>query len=143
MDIVNGIMFIIFAAVSFYLVFAIEYNKSLKNKICVWILVIVGIFDLFSALTVFGVFSEPKAKEYPASEYRMSIKTSTMDNQTDTTYVISKKRASSCYLLGLPKTNNDAAVNKKEYPVKEYRLSIKTTTMDNQTDTIYVITKIR
>lgn len=90
MDIVNGIMFIIFAAVSFYLAFSIEYDKSLKNKICVWALVIVGIFDLFSALTVFGVFSEPKAKEYPASEYHLSIKTTTIDNKTDTTYVITK-----------------------------------------------------
>lgn len=90
MDIVNGIAFIILAAVCFYLVFTIEYNKSLKNKICVWILVIVGIFDLFRAFTVFGVFSKPKAKEYPASEYRMSIKTMTMDNKTDTIYVVTK-----------------------------------------------------
>ena len=29
------------------------------------------------------------------------------------------------------------------YPAKEYRLSIKTTTTDNQTDTTYVITKIK
>ncbi len=90
MDIVNGIVPLILAAVCFYLIFTIEYKESLKNKICVWVLVIVGIFDLFSALTAFGVFSEPKAKEFPASEYRMSIKTTTMNNKTDTTYVITK-----------------------------------------------------
>ncbi len=33
---------------------------------------------------------EQYTKEYPASEYHMSIKTTTMDNKTDTTYVISK-----------------------------------------------------
>lgn len=31
-----------------------------------------------------------KPKQYPASEYHLSIKTTTIDNQTDTTYVITK-----------------------------------------------------
>lgn len=37
-----------------------------------------------------NLINEAEQYSYPASEYHLSIKTTTMDNQTDTTYVITK-----------------------------------------------------
>lgn len=39
---------------------------------------------------IIDLINTPEQYSYPASEYRMSIKTTTMDNQTDTIYVITK-----------------------------------------------------
>jgi hypothetical protein len=69
--------------------FSIRYGKSLKNNIIIWTMVILGSLNFGLAFVQFIRHSN-KPKQYPASEYHLSIKTTTIDNQTDTTYVITK-----------------------------------------------------
>lgn len=69
--------------------FSIRYGKSLKNNIIIWTMVILAGLNFGLAFVQF-IRASDKPKQYPASEYRLSIKTTTTDNQTDTTYVITK-----------------------------------------------------
>lgn len=62
----------------------------MKNKVIVWSSIICAGFCFIVAMDIFGAFDTQK--EYPASEYRMSIKTTTIDDKTDTTYVITEIR---------------------------------------------------
>lgn len=69
--------------------FSIRYDKSLKNNIIIWFMVILAGLNFGLAFVQF-IKASNRPKQYPASEYHLSIKTTTIDNQTDTTYVITK-----------------------------------------------------
>lgn len=68
---------------------AIDYDKNLMSKIMCWFFAIcAGILGGASLYYIIvGISGE--SYSYPASEYRLSIKTTTITN-TDTTYVITK-----------------------------------------------------
>lgn len=94
MEIFLGIVFI-FAGI-FNMVTAIitDYNENLKNKIIIWAsIILAGVcFGIASDYFVsYNTQKEHQPKEYPSKEYRLSIKTSTVDEQKDTTYIIIKK----------------------------------------------------
>jgi len=89
MKILLGILFFVFGFLSLVLTFSIDYDKDLKNKIIAWISTLCAGLCFGSALNYFGVFDAPKT--YPAENYTISIKTTTIDNKTDTTYVIKRK----------------------------------------------------
>lgn len=88
MRIFCGILFLLAGVFNLATVFIMDYDKNLKNKIVIWVSVILAGICFGIALDYFGAYNEQK--EYPAKEYRMSIKTTTIDNKTDTTYVITK-----------------------------------------------------
>lgn len=88
MKIFLGILFLLFCFGNLVTTFTTDYTKDVKNKVIVWISIICAGFCLVVAFDYFGAFDTQK--EYPASEYRMSIKTITIDDKTDTTYVITK-----------------------------------------------------
>lgn len=91
MKIFCGILFLIFGIcnlVMTYITIA-DYEDNLKNKITVWVSTICAGFCFGIALDDFGVINPQRA--FPAKEYHISIKTTTIDNQTDTTYVITER----------------------------------------------------
>lgn len=88
MKIFLGIVFLLAGIFNIVTAIITDYNENLKNKIIIWASIILAGVCFGIALDYFGAYNEQK--EYPAKEYRMSIKTTTMDNQTDTTYVITK-----------------------------------------------------
>lgn len=95
MEIFSGILFVLFGICNWVMIYiACENDEdNLKNKITTWIYVICAGICFGVALNYFISYNtqkEYKSKEYPASEYRMSIKTTTIDDKTDTTYVITK-----------------------------------------------------
>lgn len=92
MDIAKGIGFLIFAGMCLWSTFAIDYRQSLLNKILVLASALLLVMDILGALSAFGLFNKPKQHFYPATEYRLSIETTTLGNRTDTTYVITGVR---------------------------------------------------
>lgn len=88
MKIFCGILFLLFCWGNLVITFTTDYTKDVKNKVIVWSSIICAGFCFIVALNFFGAFDA--RKEYPASEYRLSIKTTTMDDKTDTTYVITE-----------------------------------------------------
>ncbi len=91
MEIFLGIVFLIFGICNMIMVYITyeDYEKNLKNKISTWCYVICAGLCFGIAFDYFVTYNEQKA--FPAKEYRLSIKTTTIDNQTDTTYIITKK----------------------------------------------------
>lgn len=95
MEIFLGIVFMLFGICNWIMVY-IEcgsYEDNLKNKIKTWSYTICAGICFGVALNYFmshNTKKEYQPKEYPASEYRLSIKTTTIDDKTDTTYVITK-----------------------------------------------------
>lgn len=88
MKIFCGILFLLAGVFNMATAFIMDYDKNLKNKIVIWASIILAGVCFGIAFNYFGAYNTQK--EYPSKEYRMSIKTTTMDNQTDTTYVITK-----------------------------------------------------
>ena len=88
MRIFCGILFLLFCWCNLVITFTTDYTKDMKNKVIVWSSIICAGFCFIVAMDLFGAFDTQK--EYPASEYRMSIKTTTIDDKTDTTYVITE-----------------------------------------------------
>lgn len=88
MKIFCGILFLLFCGGNLVITFTTDYTKDVKNKVIVWSSIICAGFCFTVALDCFGAFDAQK--EFPAFEYRMSIKTTTIDGKTDTTYVITK-----------------------------------------------------
>lgn len=89
MHVILGIINLVAAFCCLSCAFSIRYDKSLKNNIIIWSMVILGSLNFGLAFVQFIGHSN-KPKQYPASEYRLSIKTTTINNQTDTIYVITK-----------------------------------------------------
>lgn len=90
MEIFFGILFLLFCWGNLFITFTTDYTKDVKNKLIVWISIICAGLCFIVALDCLWAFDTQK--EYPASEYRLSIKTTTMDDKTDTTYVITEIR---------------------------------------------------
>ena len=88
MRIFCGILFLLFCCCNLVITFTTDYTKDVKNKVIVWSSIICAGFCFIVAMDIFGAFDTQK--EYPASEYRMSIKTTTIDDKTDTTYIITE-----------------------------------------------------
>lgn len=88
MEIFLGIVFLFAGIFNMTTPFIMDYYKNLKNKIVIWASIILAGVCFGIAFNYFVAYNVQK--EYPASEYTMSIKTTTMDNHTDTTYVITK-----------------------------------------------------
>lgn len=89
MHVILGIINLVAGFCCLSCAFSIRYGKSLKNNIIIWSMVILGSLNFGLAFVQFIRHSN-KPKQYPASEYHLSIKTTTINNQTDTTYVITK-----------------------------------------------------
>jgi hypothetical protein len=72
-------------------------DKRIWSKIMAGVLLFIGTAGLVVlaiiqfAAGIVDLINKPEQYSYPASEYRMSIKTTTMNNQTDTTYVITER----------------------------------------------------
>lgn len=94
MKIFLGIIYLILSFCALIMSHAIDYDKNLMSKIMCWFFAIcAGILGGASLYYIIvGISGESCSYSYPASEYRLSIKTTTIDNQTDTTYVITKIR---------------------------------------------------
>lgn len=88
MKIFLGIIFLFAGVFNIATAIITDYDKNLKNKIIIWTSVICAGVCFGIALDYFGAFAQ---KAFPASEYRLSIKITTMYNHTDTTYIITKK----------------------------------------------------
>lgn len=88
MEIFLGIVFLFAGIFNMTTPFIMNYDENLKNKIIIWASIILAGVCFGIAFNYFVAYNVQK--EYPASEYTMSIKTTTMDNHTDTTYVITK-----------------------------------------------------
>ena len=89
MHVILGIINLVAGSCCLSCVFSIRYDKSLKNNIIIWTMVILAGLNFGLAFVQF-IKASNRPKQYPASEYHLSIKTTTIDNQTDTTYVITK-----------------------------------------------------
>ena len=89
MHVILGLIYSVISAICWcsmlWLIFA---NNFSGRKIWVCLLAIAACIGYVLALGQFEASDKPK--QYPASEYRLSIKTTTIDNHTDTTYVITK-----------------------------------------------------
>ena len=83
--VILGIMNLVAAFCCTSCALTMRHDKSLKNNIIMWSMIILASLNFGIAFVRFN-----RPKQYPASEYRLSIKTTTIDNQTDTTYVITK-----------------------------------------------------
>ncbi len=89
MEIFLGIVCVFSGFCSLLISFIPDYDKTLRSKVVNYGLVICAI--ILFGLSVLCFISPVKFYSYPAKEYRLSIKTTTIDNQTDTTYIITKK----------------------------------------------------
>lgn len=89
MHVIIGIINLVVGFYCLSCAFSKRYDKSLKNNSIIWTMVILAGLNFGSAFVQFIIHSN-KPKQYPASEYRLSIKTKTIDNQMDSTYVITK-----------------------------------------------------
>lgn len=90
MEIFLGIVFLLAGIFNIATAIITDYNENLKNKIIIWASIILAGVCFGISLDYFGTYNAQKKYEYPASEYRLSVKTTTIDNNTDTTYVITK-----------------------------------------------------
>ena len=89
MHVILGLIYLGLAGLCIYFIFLIRKYKPSghKSMICLMAIAVsigfgLGLIQFIKALN--------KPKQYSASEYHLSIKTTTIDNQTDTTYVITK-----------------------------------------------------
>ena len=89
MKIFLGILFLFFGVCNMVLVFSVDYDKNLKNKIITWVSAICAGLCFGFAFDYFGVGETSKA--YSAKEYTLKLKITTMDELVDTTYIITRK----------------------------------------------------
>lgn len=73
-----------------FIAFAIDLDCSeiIKNQFIRFIYVISA--GMLWGLSLYCFMTYERDYSFPASEYHLSIKTTTMNNQTDTTYVITE-----------------------------------------------------
>lgn len=71
------------------LTFSTDYDKNLKNKIVTWVAPICAGICFGVALGYFGVWEAQKA--FPAKEYTLQLEITTLNEQVDTTYIITRK----------------------------------------------------
>lgn len=88
-----GIVFILFAILWGCAVYSIK-DDDMLSKIWKWlsVLITVGLFGTACVLFSLAFNDFDKPKQYQAKEYSLSIKTTTLNGKTDTTYVITKIR---------------------------------------------------
>lgn len=96
MEIFLGIVFLLAGIFNTATAIITDYNENenLKNGIIYWASIILAGVCFGIALDYFVSYNtqkEHQPKEYPSKEYRLSIKISTVDEQKDTTYIITKK----------------------------------------------------
>lgn len=89
MHVILGIIYLGVSLVCWGVIFSIDERKSLRDKIMVQLLAIAASICLGLAFSQY-IETDNRPKQYPVLEYHLSIKTTTIDNQTDTTYVITK-----------------------------------------------------
>lgn len=92
MKILLGIIYLILSFCALIMSRTTDYGPSLISKIMCWVFTIcAGILGGASLYYIIvGINISDESYSYPAKEYRLSIKTTTMDSKTDTTYVITK-----------------------------------------------------
>ena len=73
-----------------FIAFAVDLdcNESIKNKFTRFIYIISA--GLLWGLSLYCFMTYERDYSFPAKEYHLSIQTTTIDNQTDTTYLIKK-----------------------------------------------------
>ena len=98
MHILLGFIYIAFAAINSCIALMVYDAKSIWSKIMAGILLFIGTAG-FVVLAIIqfaagfvDLINEAEQYSYPAKEYRLSIKTTTMDDKIDTTYVITEIR---------------------------------------------------
>ena len=90
MKIFLGIIYLLLGFCSLIIAFSIDFDANLKHKIiCCGLALCAGILW---GLSFVCFATSVKDYSYPAKEYRLSIKTTTMDDKIDTTYVITEIR---------------------------------------------------
>ena len=89
MKIFLGILFLFFGVCNMILAFSTDYDKNLRNKVVTWVATICAGFCFGIAFDYVGVFERPKA--FPAKEYTLKLKITTMEELVDTTYIITRK----------------------------------------------------
>lgn len=98
MHILLGLIYIAFAAINSCIALMVYDAKSIWFKIMAGILLFIGTAGfIVLAIIQFAagfvdLINEAEQYSYPAKEYRLSIKTTTMDDKIDTTYVITEIR---------------------------------------------------
>lgn len=96
MKIILGLAYLILSFCTLIMSRTTDYGPSLLSKIMCWVFTIcAGILGGASLYYIISgisdeFYSSDESYSYPAKEYRLSIKTTTIDDQTDTTYVITK-----------------------------------------------------
>lgn len=73
-----------------FIVFAVDldYGASIKNKFKYFVYIIST--GMLWGLSLYCFLTNEKDYSFSAKEYHLSIQTTTIDNQTDTTYLIRK-----------------------------------------------------
>lgn len=66
----------------------LDYGASIKNKFKCFIYIISA--GTLWGLSLYCFLTNERDYSFPAKEYHLSTQTTTIDNQTDTTYVIRK-----------------------------------------------------
>ena len=66
----------------------LDYNASIKNKFKCFIYIISA--GLLWGLSLYCFMTYERDYSFPAKEYHLLIKTTTMNDKTDTTYIITK-----------------------------------------------------
>lgn len=67
----------------------LDYGASIKNKFKCFIYIISA--GMLWGLSLYCFLTNERDYSYPAKKYHLLIKTTTIDNQTDTTYVITER----------------------------------------------------
>lgn len=73
-----------------FIVFAVDVDcdASIRNKFKYFIYIIIA--GMLWGLSLYCFLTNERDYSFPAKEYHLSIQTTTIDNQTDTTYLIRK-----------------------------------------------------
>lgn len=90
MDITQGIIFILLGILCAATAFMNDYNESAFNKVMTWVLAILAAADFAIALYSFGLIDGKR--EYPSSEYHLTVKAISDGERADTVYVIDRIR---------------------------------------------------
>lgn len=95
MYILLGFLYLVLGVICMWVAIMIFDDDFLTSKIWRFVLFIcAGIFFILATIRfakeITYFINTPEQYSYPASEYRISIKTTTMNDKTDTTYVITK-----------------------------------------------------
>lgn len=95
MHILLGFLYLALGVICMCVAITIFDDDLLISKIVRFVLFIgAGMFFILATIQgakgIIDFINTPEQYSYPASEYRMSIKTTTMDDKTDTTYVITE-----------------------------------------------------